>query len=276
LDSLTCSAFYQHIEELAVEAMIPFQINVSWLDLLDILLVAYILYQIILLIKGTIAIRLLLALAGLLLLYAVSQYLGLKTLYWILHSFFGAILLVLVVVFQHDIRRALSSMGRSGFQKERGEGVSELVEELITTTDALSKQKIGALIVIEREIDVDTCLEIGTEIDAKVTSEILTSIFLPYSPIHDGAVIIQKGKLTKAGCFLPLSRNHELSKTLGTRHRAAIGLTEVTDAVVLVVSEETGAISIAISGRMTRGVDQHTLRKMLKKYILVKQRGWFQ
>lgn len=255
--------------------MIPFPTDVSWLDLLDILLVAFILYQIILLIRGTIAVRLLLGLAGLLLLYATSDFLGLKTLYWILHSFFGAILLVLVVVFQHDIRRALSSMGRSGFLKERGEGVSELVEELIAATNVLAEKNIGALIVIEREVEVENCLEVGTEIDAKVTSEILTSIFLPYSPIHDGAVIIQKGKLTKAGCFLPLSRNHELSKTLGTRHRAAIGLTEVSDAVVLVVSEETGAISIAVSGKLVRGVDQPTLRKMLKKYILLKQHRWF-
>jgi uncharacterized protein (TIGR00159 family) len=255
--------------------MVSFPADVSWLDLLDILLVAFILYQIILLIRGTIAIRLLLGLAGLLLLYASSQFLGLKTLYWILHSFFGAILLVLVVVFQHDIRRALSSMGRSGFQKERGEGVSELVEELITATVVLAEKNIGALIVIEREVEVENCLEVGTEIDAKVTSEILTSIFLPYSPIHDGAVIIQKGKLTRAGCFLPLSRNHELSKTLGTRHRAAIGLSEVSDAVVLVVSEETGAISIAVSGKLTRGVDQPTLRKLLKKYILLKQHRWF-
>jgi len=255
--------------------MIPFPTDITWLDLLDILLVAFILYQIILLIRGTIAIRLLLGLAGLLRLYAASQFLGLSTLYWILNNFFGAILLVLVVVFQHDIRRALSSMGRSGFLKMRGEGGSELVEELVTTADALSKKSIGALIVIEREVEVENCLEVGTEIDAKVTSEILTSIFLPYSPIHDGAVIIQKGKLTKAGCFLPLSRNHELSKTLGTRHRAAIGLTEVTDAVVLVVSEETGAVSLAVSGRITRGLDQNTLRKMLRKYTLPKQSRWF-
>lgn len=255
--------------------MIPIQAHVWWLDLLDILLVAFILYQIILLIRGTIALRLLLGLAGLLLLYAASQFLGLTTLYWILNNFFGAILLVLVVIFQHDIRRALSSMGRGGFLKKQGEGVSELVEELITAASILAQKRIGALIVIEREVEVENCLEVGTEIDAKVTSEILTSIFLPYSPIHDGAVIIQKGKLTKAGCFLPLSRNHELSKTLGTRHRAAIGLTEVTDAVVLVVSEETGNISIAVAGKITRGLDQNALRKMLRKDILPKQSRWF-
>ncbi len=248
--------------------------HVAWLDLVDILLVAFILYGIILLIKGTIAVRLLAALAGLFFCYFLSQLLGLQTLYWILNNFFGAILIVLVVIFQHDIRRALSSMGRNTFLKDRDDGVSELVEELVTATDVLSQKRIGALIVIERELEVENHLEVGTQIDAKVTSELITSIFLPYSPIHDGAVIIQKEKLTKAGCFLPLSRNPELSKTLGTRHRAAIGLSEVTDAVVLVVSEETAAVSLACDGKITRGVDQNTLRKMLKKLIHVKQRRW--
>lgn len=241
--------------------------NVAWLDLLDIILVAFILYRIILLIKGTIAIRLLTGLAVLFLLFITSQVLGLQTLYWILDSFFGAILLVLVVVFQHDIRRALSSMGRGGFLKDRGEGFSELVDELVTSADMLAKRKIGALIVLEREVDVENYLEVGTEIDAKVSSEIITSIFLPYSPIHDGAVIIQKGKLTKAGCFLPLSRNPDLSKTLGTRHRAAIGLTELVDAVVIVVSEETGSISVVIGGKITRDLEPAPLRKLLRRLI---------
>jgi uncharacterized protein (TIGR00159 family) len=249
--------------------------NFQWFDLLDILAVAFIIYRIILLIRKTIALRLLLGLAGLLILHIIAELLNLQTLNWILGNFFGGILLVLVIVFQHDIRRALSSMGRSGSGKVVSESVQELVEELIAATDILSKKKIGALIVIEREVEVENHLEVGTEIDAKVTSEIITSIFLPYSPIHDGAVIIQKGKLTKAGCFLPLSRNPDLSKTLGTRHRAAIGLTEVTDAVVVVVSEETGWISIVSGGRITRNVDQNLLRKTLKKLIDLKQRRWF-
>jgi diadenylate cyclase len=249
--------------------------NFKWFDLLDILAVAFIFYRIILLIRKTIALRLLLGLAGLLFLHIIAELLNLQTLNWILGNFFGGILLVLVIVFQHDIRRALSSIGRSGFSKGVSEGVQELVDELIAATDILSKKKIGALIVIEREVEVENHLEVGTEIDAKVTSEIITSIFLPYSPIHDGAVIIQKGKLTKAGCFLPLSRNPDLSKTLGTRHRAAIGLTEVTDAVVVVVSEETGWISIVSGGRITRNVDQNLLRKTLKKLIELKQHRWF-
>jgi uncharacterized protein (TIGR00159 family) len=249
--------------------------HVTWLDLVDILLVAFIFYRIILLIKETIAVRLLVGLAGIFLFYFFSQLLGLQALYWILDSFFGVILIVLVVIFQHDIRRALSSVGRGSFLKERGDSISALVEELVTATEVLSEKRIGALIVIEREVEVENHLEVGTQIDAKVTSELITSIFLPYSPIHDGAVIIQKEKLTKAGCFLPLSRNPELGKTLGTRHRAAIGLSEITDAVVLVVSEETGTVSLVCDGKITRGIDQNMLRKMLKKQIYVKQRRWF-
>jgi diadenylate cyclase len=258
-----------------VEVMIPFLAHVTWFDLLDILLVAFIFYHLILLIKRSIAIRLLLVLSLLFVFYFVAQLFGLQTLYRILDSFFSAILLVLVVVFQHDIRRALSSLGRGGFLREQSGDVPELVEELIVAADIMAKRKIGALIVIEREVEVDSYLEVGTEIDAKVTSEIITSIFLPYSPIHDGAVIIRQGKLTRAGCFLPLSRNSELSKTLGTRHRAAIGLSEISDAVVLVVSEENGWISVVSGGKITRDVDQATLRKMLKKLLLSKPYRWF-
>ncbi len=248
---------------------------VGWIDLLDILFVAVFVYQIMLLIKGAIAIRLLIGLVGLSFIYILSHLYGLRTLDWILSSFFNGIILILIVVFQHDIRRALSAMGRSGFFREQADGVSLLVEELVTSAELLSGKKIGALIVIEREMEVDNYLEVGTEIDAKVSSEIIMSIFLPYSPIHDGAVIIRQGKLTMAGCFLPLSRNPDLSKTLGTRHRAAIGLSEVTDAVVLVVSEETGAISVAHGGRINRGIDQNALRKMLKRLIHLKQKRWY-
>jgi len=249
--------------------------TVGWLDLLDIVLVAVFLYQFMLLIKGAIAIRLLIGLVGLSGVYFLSHLYGLRTLDWILSGFFNGIILILIVVFQHDIRRALSAMGRSGFFRAQADDVSTLVEELVTSAELLSGRKIGALIVLERDVEVENYLEVGTEIDAKVSSEIIMSIFLPYSPIHDGAVIIQNGKLTKAGCFLPLSRNPDLSKALGTRHRAAIGLSEVTDAVVLVVSEETGAISLAHRGRITRGVDQHALRKMLKRLIHLKQKRWF-
>jgi uncharacterized protein (TIGR00159 family) len=149
----------------------------------------------------------------------------------------------------------------------------QLIEELAAATDGLTKKSIGALIVLEGKIDVDDFIEVGTEIDAKVTCELISSIFLPYSPIHDGAVIIKKGKLTKAGCFLPLTRNPLVSKSLGTRHRAAIGLAERTDAIVIIVSEETGKVSIAADGRLTYDVDQASLRKTLKKLLESRDQG---
>jgi uncharacterized protein (TIGR00159 family) len=131
----------------------------------------------------------------------------------------------------------------------------------------MANRRIGALIVIERETGLKDFLEVGTEIDARVSSDLLTSIFLPYSPIHDGAVVIQQGRLKQAGCFLPLSQNPDISKALGTRHRAAIGLTELVDAVAIVVSEETGRISVVVGGRITRDLDSSSLKRVLKRLL---------
>ncbi|HPX62228.1 MAG TPA: DNA integrity scanning protein DisA nucleotide-binding domain protein, partial [Deltaproteobacteria bacterium] len=146
------------------------------------------------------------------------------------------------------------------------------IDELIKAVQALSAKQIGALIVIERHISLDHLVEIGTEIDAKVTSELLNSIFLPYSPIHDGAVIIQQGKITKAGCLLPLSSNPDIAKSFGTRHRAALGLTELVDALVLVVSEETGKISMVHDSKINYDVDASEMRRMLRKPLEIKRR----
>lgn len=243
--------------------------NYGWLrDVLDIALVAFIIYRLLLLLKGTMAVRLIIVLALLFACYLISRYAGFHTVNWILNNFLGSLILVLIIIFQHDIRRALVSMSRLRFNKHHvKEATGEVVEELAVAAEALTSRKIGALIVIERDMPLDHFLAVGTEIDAKVTSELISSIFLPYSPIHDGAVIIQKGKLTRAGCFLPLTQNPEVSKTLGTRHRAAIGLTEVADAVVMVVSEETGKISVAVGGRITRDLELGTLRKVLTRLL---------
>lgn len=254
---------------LLVRRMADFFHNSGWLfDLLDIVLVACIVYRLILLLKGTLAVRILIGLAILIVGYVVSQFAGFQTVNWIINNFLGSLIIVLVIIFQHDIRRALFSFSRSraGVGHAREEA-HEVIEELAVAAESLAEKKIGALIVMEREMSLNHFLEVGTEIDAKVTSELLTSIFLPYSPIHDGAVIIQRGKLTKAGCFLPLTQNPEVSKALGTRHRAAIGLTEMVDAVVIVVSEETGKISVVIGGRITRDLEPATLRKVLKRLL---------
>jgi diadenylate cyclase len=248
--------------------------NFTWLDFLDISLVAFLVYQVVLLMKGTRMVRLLTALASLLLLLFISRVCGLVMLYKILNNLGGSIILIIVVIYQHEIRRALFAVGKPRHTKWQQDEIPHFIEELTLAADALSKKKIGALIVIEGEMDVDDFIEVGTEIDAKVTSELITSIFLPYSPIHDGAVIIKRDKLTKAGCFLPLTRNPLISKSLGTRHRAAIGLSERTDSVVIIVSEETGKVSVAADGRLTYDVDHDTLRRTMVKLLESRHYRW--
>lgn len=242
----------------------------GWLlHLLDIALVSVIIYQFLLLLKGVgMAFRLLLWLAVAFLVYLGARVIGLESLSWLLQGFFSFSLLLVVLIFQHDIRRALVSLSREHDRHfSRLDETGELLDELHTAVTSLSARQIGALIVLERGMSLDNFLSVGTDIDARVTSELITSIFLPYSPIHDGAVIIQGGKLTKAGCFLPLSQNPELDKSFGTRHRAAIGLTEIVDAVVIVISEETGGIAVANQGRIQEQLEPTALRKELKRHL---------
>lgn len=243
----------------------------DWLaHLVDITLVAVLVYRLVVHLKETTAIRLLLTLPVVLIAYLLAQMSDLRAFHWLLDNFLGSLIVILVVVFQYDIRRAFLSLSRNHLMKQRepDEGAAHaVIEELLVAVDAMAGKRIGALIVVEREVALDNLIAIGTEIDAKVTSELISSIFLPYSPIHDGAVIIQHGKLTKAGCFLPLTQNPEVAKELGTRHRAAIGLTELCDAVVIVVSEESGGVSVVVGGRITRNLDLQALRKVLKRLI---------
>ncbi|MEA3465744.1 MAG: diadenylate cyclase CdaA [Thermodesulfobacteriota bacterium] len=243
--------------------------NFRWLlDALDIALVAFIIYWIILLIKGTRAVQMLLGLMVIMAVYIGSQLTGMYTLQWILDNFLTSIVLIVVVIFQSDIRRALMHVGRNPFFADvsyREE--TQVIDELVTACVNLASKKIGALIVIERETGLKSFLEVGVEVDAKVTADLITAIFLPRSPIHDGALILQHGRLKKAGCFLPLSANPDISKNLGTRHRAAIGLTEVVDAVAIVVSEETGKISAVVGSRMTRDLGSKSLRRILTRLL---------
>ena len=242
--------------------------NFRWLDGVDILCVAFLVYRVILLIKGTRAVQMLVGLFIIGFVYIGSRLLGLFTLQWILDGFLSSLVLVVVILFQNDIRRALINVGKKtffsdSFSREEGEIIDELVRACVT----LASRKIGALIVIERETGLRDILEIGVEIDAKVVAELIISIFLPYSPIHDGALILQQGRLKRAGCFLPLSQNPDINKSLGTRHRAAIGLTELVDAVVVVVSEETGKISVVVGGKITRDMSSSTLPRILKRLL---------
>jgi uncharacterized protein (TIGR00159 family) len=243
--------------------------NFRWLlDLLDILLVAFIIYRIILLIKGTRAVQMLVGLAVILIVYVGSQVGGLYTLHWLLENFLSSIILVIIVIFQSDIRRALIHVGRNPFFADLSyKEETEVIEELIKASVNMANKRIGALVVIERETGLKDFLEVGVDIDAKVSSDLITSIFLPSSPIHDGALVIQQGRLKRAGCFLPISQNPDISKTLGTRHRAAIGLTELVDAVAIVVSEETGKISVVVGGRITRDLDSTSLKRVLSRLL---------
>lgn len=249
--------------------MFDFLKNFRWLlDLLDIALVAFIIYRIILLIKGTRAVQMLIGLAVILLVYIGSQIGGLYTLHWLLDNFLSSIILVIIVIFQNDIRRALIHVGRNPFFADvtfRAE--DESIGEIVKACVAMASKRIGALIVIERETGINDFLEVGIEIDAKVCSELIISIFLPYSPIHDGALVLQHGRLTRSGCFLPLSQNPDISKQLGTRHRAAIGLTELVDAVAVVVSEETGKVSVVLGGKITRDLDAAGLKRVLTRVL---------
>jgi len=241
------------------------------LDLCDILIVAALIYNFALFLKKEIAVRLLTFLLVFFVAFYFSLFSGFTSTSWLLRNIFSSALLILAIIFQGDIRRAFLAMGRRQGEPHVRDETVETVEELTRATVEMAQKRIGALIVIVRQLPIDHLVEVGTEIDAKVTSELLNSIFLPYSPIHDGAVIIEKGKLTKAGCLLPLSQNPDIAKSFGTRHRAALGLSELVDALVMVVSEETGKISLVHEGKINYDIDQPEIRRMLKKALDVKR-----
>lgn len=239
-----------------------------WTDLVDVVLVALLINRAVVFLKRALALRLLAALIAAFLGALGARLYGLATLHWVLESLLGSAVIITAVIFHTDIRRALLTYGRMTTTSPRQSSeVADVVDAVSTAAASLAARNIGSLIVLERQMALDPFIEVGTEIDAKVTSELLTSIFLPYSPIHDGAVIIKNGKLTLAGCFLPLTRNPNVSKNFGTRHRAAIGLTELVDAVVLVVSEETGAISVVVGGKIRGNLDIDDLRMVLTRHL---------
>jgi len=235
-------------------------------DLLDLSLTALIIARLSRLLKGVLALRILAVLSALFVGHLLARFFSLQTVQLIFDTFLASSVVVLAVIFQTDIRRAFAALTRSRGADKDVE-MSDVIDELVFAVAGLSQKRIGALIVIERGIQVDSYLAVGTDIDAKVTSELISSIFLPYSPIHDGAVIIQHGKLTRAGCFLPLTQNLEVSKSLGTRHRAAMGLSELVDAVVIVVSEETGTASVVVDGKKTDILDPPALSKLLRRLV---------
>ncbi|RKX47377.1 MAG: TIGR00159 family protein [Verrucomicrobia bacterium] len=235
----------------------------------EILVLAAMFYYVFRLFKGT---RGAAILSGLIIvygaLYAITVLSHLDILNWLLSRLMLYISLAFVVIFQPEIRRVLAKLGRQPMWRSNGIASQKtLVEPIMQTVLLLSKRKIGALIAIEREIGTRALQDSGTRMNSIVSAELLATIFFPHTPLHDGGVIISGDRICAAGCLFPLSQKEELSKTLGTRHRAAIGITEETDAIVVVVSEETGAVSVAYNGRLRRGLNEERLRRVLSSML---------
>jgi diadenylate cyclase len=251
------------------------QTRIGWRELLDISIVAFLIYEFLKLIRRTRAVQMALGIALVVGLYYASELAQFPTVNWLIRDMFGYIVFTAIVLFQADIRRALSNLGRAPFFRylTRPTTSDEMVEEVVTAAAMLSDRRVGAIIVIEREIGLRNYIESGIPLDSTVTYDLLISIFQPESPLHDGAVILQENRMAAAACFLPLTVNPRLSKELGTRHRAAIGLTEESDAVALVVSEETGSLSLALDGQIERDLEAEQLRFRLEALMLQTERS---
>lgn len=247
------------------------------LDIVDILLVAFVLYKLFILIRNTRAVALIKGLLVLGLVTVVSKVLDLHVINWLLQQGMTVILVALPVVFQPELRRALEQIGRGRLfrsgQVISMEELERLIDEIVAISESMSKTHTGALMVFEREVGLNDYIDTGIAIDGLVSRELLGNIFIPNTPLHDGAVIIRENPVMAAGCLLPLTSDRSLSTELGTRHRAAIGLSELADAVVVVVSEETGAISYTYGGHIYRHLDGNALRNVLKTFLTRSPQG---
>lgn len=250
--------------------------NIRIIDIMDILIVAYVIYKLLMLIKETRAEQLIKGLLILVLISKLSEWARLYMLNYLLKNTFTIGVVALLIVFQPELRRALEYIGRSKLLKKSiveilDEERLQNIDEIVNAVSSLSRQKIGALIVMERETGLNEIIETGIDVSGNVSSGLLINIFIPNTPLHDGAVVIRKNKIMAAGCFLPLSENKNLSKELGTRHRAALGMVEHSDALVVIVSEETGAMSVAMNGRLSRFLDSNSLKNIIKNAFISKE-----
>src|SRR2546427_1792039 len=239
-------------------------------DLADILVVWILIYELLKLIRGTRAVQMALGGSLLVVLFYGSRWGHLETVNWLVRNLVGYIVFAVIVLFQSDIRRALAHLGRGPFFRyfAKAESAEESIEELVVAANMLSSQRIGAIVAIERQIGLRNYIEGGIPLDAVLTYDLLLAIFHPDSPLHDGAVIVQDDRVAAAACFLPLTVNPKLSKELGSRHRAALGLTEENDSVAIVVSEENGIISVVADGQIERGLNADALRARLRSLVL--------
>jgi diadenylate cyclase len=246
---------------------------VTFWDVIDIMIVSVVVYEVLKLIRGTHAVQMAMGIALLVGLFYVSRGFQLETLNWLIRNVVGYVVFAAIVLMQADIRRALVHIGRAPFFRlfrrlDRTISDDDTVEELVVATTTLAARRTGALIVIERSIGLRNYIESGIPLDAQLTYDLLVSIFQPTSPLHDGAVIVQGDRIAAAACFLPLTVNPRLSRELGSRHRAAIGVTEENDAIAIVVSEETGVISFVMNGIVERSIEPDQLRTRLAGLIL--------
>ena len=242
---------------------------VAWTDVFDIAIVAFLIYELLLLIRGTRAAQMALGGAFFIVLFFFARTLQLDTVDWLIRNVAPYVVFAIIVLFQHDIRRALTHFGRAQFFRyfERSAQSEGTLEEIVEAVASFATRRVGALIVIERQTGLRNYIEGGIPLDATVTFDLLATIFQPGSPLHDGAAIVQGNRVAAAACFLPLLVNPRIDHSLGTRHRAALGLTEENDAVAVVVSEETGRSSLVLDGEIERGLSPDRLRQRLAELI---------
>ncbi|SKC35548.1 diadenylate cyclase CdaA [Maledivibacter halophilus] len=254
-----------------MEQLLEMVSNIGIRDIIDMTIVAFVFYKLYMLIRDTRAEQLIKGLLILLVATKLSEWSKLFVVNYILNKTITVGFIALLIVFQPELRKALEHLGRSRLLLTKNiveiahEDLDSRIKEISDAVASLSRQKIGALIILERETGISEVIETGNSIEGKISSSLLINIFIPNTPLHDGAVIIRKDKIMAAGCFLPLSENPNLSKKLGTRHRAALGITETSDALAIVVSEETGGISVAMAGKLSRFLDIDTLKTIIKE-----------
>jgi diadenylate cyclase len=241
--------------------------HISVISVIDILLVAILIYQFLVLVRGTRAAPMLVGVAALGLAFYFARLGELRTLNWLLSTALPYVVFALIVVFQSEIRHALANLGSRISLMRASSSVADVYDDIVLAANLFSQNQTGALIVIEREIGLRTYIESGVALDARLSYDLLATVFRPSAPLHDGAVIVQRDRIAAAACFLPLSMNPVLSTQLGTRHRAAIGITEETDAVAVIISEETGTISMAVAGSIERDLTVDRLRERLSALL---------
>ncbi len=246
-------------------------------DIIDILLVTFVIYKGIMVIRGTKAVQLAKGILVIIAVWFLSSFFGLKTLEWLMNNAMIYGLLAIIIIFQPELRRALEQLGRGRFFSSRSNMIEDermkSIEAIVSATSYMAKRRIGALMSVERETGMNDYIETGIPMKAHLTSQLLINIFIPNTPLHDGAVILKENEITAAACYLPLSESPFISKELGTRHRAALGVSEVTDSLTVVVSEETGSISLTKNGELIRDISEERLKELLERELLITSKG---